>query len=83
MIRSDSSLRFSPNEVEAYKAAGVDVSYVRTETELGHAIEDWAVTLSEEHPSLLEKIATEMARMRGKKLPPKLAIVNPSFEGSP
>lgn len=75
MISSGNVLRFTPHEVDDYSKVGVDVSGVKSQAHLQGRIEDWAQALSEEQPALLEKIAFEMARLKGVKLPPKLAVV--------
>lgn len=71
-------MRFTPQDIEAYRKAGVDVSNVKTRTDLEHAIERWALAVADERPDLLEKIATEMASRKGEKLPPKLTVITPS-----
>lgn len=80
MIKSGNSMRFTPQEVDAYREAGIGVDGVKTQADFGHEVEQWAHTLAEEKPALLEKIAAEMARLKGAKLPPKLAVVKPSSD---
>ena len=82
MIRSGNAVRFTPQEIDNYRKVGVDVTGIKTRVDLENAIGLWAHTLSEEKSALLEKIALEMARKQGKKLPAKLVVI-PSSEGSP
>lgn len=73
MIRSGNSVRFTPKEVEEYRKVGLDVDGVTREGALESEITQWANTLAEERPSLLEKIAMAMAKQKAVKLPPKLS----------
>lgn len=82
MINSGNAVRFTALEIENYRKVGIDISNVKTEADLESAIERWSLTLSEEHPSLLEKIAVCMAGKKGVELPPKLALIASSLEGS-
>lgn len=82
MLRSGNAIRFSTQETDSHHEVGIDVSNVKTQGDLENALEHWAHTISEENPTLLEKIALKMASKKGVKMPPKLAIITPSCEGS-
>jgi hypothetical protein len=74
MISNGDLLRFTPDEIEQFRSAGIDVARVRTIEDFGAAIARWCDVLHEDHPDLLEKIARAMADARGVKLPPKLTL---------
>jgi len=75
MIRSGSLARFTPTEVEEFRKIGLDLSKVRHQDDIEQAVTRWANTLADERPELLEKIALEMAKVKGVKLPCKLRAV--------
>lgn len=74
MIRNGDLLRFTADEIEQFRSAGVDVANVRTIEAFGAAVARWCDLLREDRPDLLEKIARAMADARGVKLPPKLKV---------
>ena len=74
MIRSGNSVRFSPYEVRDLRQVGLDLSDVKCQTDLDVELTRWAYTLAAERFDLLEQIATEMAKAKGVKLPPKLGV---------
>ena len=75
MIRSGNSARFTPNEVEEFRQIGLDLGDVRHQNDIEQEVSRWAHTLADERFELLEKIAAEMAKVKGVKLPRKLRIV--------
>jgi hypothetical protein len=75
MLRAGDALRFTPDEIEAYRQLGLDFDGARTRDDVEQALARWAGTLNDERPDLLEKIAVEMAKARGAKLPARLARV--------
>jgi hypothetical protein len=79
MIRSDNSLRFTPNEVEELRQVGLDLSDVKCQHDIEQEVSRWAHTLADERFELLEKIAWAMAKAKGVKPLPRLNIV-PSAE---
>jgi hypothetical protein len=81
MIRSNKSARFTPTEVEEFRDIGLDFGDVKHQGDIEQQVSRWAHTIADERFELLEKIALEMAKAKGVKLPPKL-IVEP-FSGSP
>ena len=76
MLRAGDALRFTPDEIEAYRKLGLDFDGARTRDDIEQALTRWADTLNDEHPDLLEKIATEMAKAKGVTLPARLTRVH-------
>ena len=76
MLRAGDALRFTPDEIEAYRKLGLDFDGARTRGDIEQALTRWADTLNDEHPDLLEKIATEMAKAKGVTLPARLTRVH-------
>ena len=75
MIESGTLARFTPNEIEEFRQIGLDFSKVRHQDDIEQEVSRWANTLADERFDLLEKIASEMAKAKGVKLPPKLTAV--------
>ena len=75
MIRSGTSARFTPTEVEEFRQIGLDFGKVRHQDDIEREVSRWANTLADERFELLEKIASAMAEGKGVKLPPKLRAV--------
>ena len=75
MLRAGDALRFTPDEIEDFRKLGLDFDGARTQDDIDQALARWADTLNDERPDLLEKIATEMAKARGIKLPARLTRV--------
>jgi hypothetical protein len=75
MLRAGGALRFTPDGIEAYRQLGLDFDGARTRDDVEQALTRWADTLNDERPDLLEKIAVEMAKAKGVKLPARLARV--------
>ena len=81
MLRSGKSVRFTPTEAKALKEVGLDMSCVTHQDGIEQELSRWAHTLADERPELLEKIARELAKEKGVKLPAKLSAV-PSSRSS-
>jgi len=75
MIRSGNSIRFTDPEVDEYRRIGLDFGDARTPGAVASEITRWVLTLADERPDLLEKIASGIAELKGVKLPPKLSVV--------
>ena len=75
MIESGTLACFTPNEVEEFRQIGLDFSNVRHQDDIEREVSRWVHTLADERFDLLEKIASEMAKAKGVKLPPKLTAV--------
>lgn len=75
MLRAGKALRFTPEEVEEYRSLGLDFDGARTQDDLEQALAAWAGTLAEERPDLLEKIVSEMAKVKGANPPTQLTVV--------
>lgn len=75
MLRAGKSLRFTPNEVDEFRSLGLDFEGVRTQDDVEQALAAWAGTLADERPDLLDKIVSEMAKVKGAKPPARLTTV--------
>jgi hypothetical protein len=75
MLRTGDTLRFTPDEIEAYRKLGLDFDGTRTQGDIEQALTRWADTLNDERPDLLDKIASAMAKVRGITLPARLTRV--------
>ncbi len=75
MLRAGDALRFTPDEIEAYRKLGLDFDGARTQDDIDQALARWADTLNDERPNLLEKIAAAMAKARGIPLPARLTRI--------
>lgn len=75
MLRAGDALRFTPDEIEAYRKLGLDFDGARTQDDIDQALTRWADTLNDERPDLLEKIAAELANARGITLPARLTRI--------
>ncbi|MBU0603839.1 MAG: hypothetical protein KKD25_15725 [Gammaproteobacteria bacterium] len=75
MLRAGNALRFTPDEIEAFRKLGLDFDGARTQDDIDQALAQWADTLNDERPDLLEKIAVEMAKARSITLPARLTRV--------
>lgn len=74
MIRSDNSTRFTPNEVNELRQIGLDLADVTCQGDIDAELTRWANTLAYERFDLLERIAAEMAKAKGVRLPPKVSV---------
>ena len=72
MLRAGDALRFTPDEIEDYRRIGLDFDGARTRGDVEQALIRWTNILNDERPELLERIAAEMARAKGVKLPARL-----------
>lgn len=75
MLRAGTALRFTPAEVEEFRSLGLDFDGARTQDDVEQSLAAWAQLLSDERPDLLERIVAEMAKAKGVKTPPKLALM--------
>ena len=75
MIRLGNSARFSPHEIDEFRQVGLDMRNVKHQQDIEQELSRWAHILADEWFDLLEKIALEMAKAEGVKLPPKLSAV--------
>ncbi|WP_153146325.1 MULTISPECIES: hypothetical protein [Pseudomonadota] len=75
MLRAGDALRFTPDEIEAFRKLGLDFDGARTQNDIDQALARWADTLNDERPDLLEKIAAAMAKARGIPLPARLTRI--------
>ena len=75
MIRLGNSARFSLHEIDEFRQVGLDMSGVKDQEGIEQELSRWVRILADERFDLLEKIALEMAKSKGVKLPPKLSAV--------
>ena len=75
MLRAGNALRFTPDEIDAFRKLGLDFDGARTQDDIDQALARWADTLNDERPDLLEKIAAAMAKARGIPLPARLTRI--------
>lgn len=75
MLRAGKAVRFTPNEVEDYRSLGLDFAGTRTQDDIEQVLGRWAQTLVDERPDLLDKIALEMAKVKGVRPPASLNLV--------
>ena len=75
MLRAGDTRRFTPDEIEDFRKIGLDFDGAQTQDDIEQALTRWADTLNDEHPDLLERIATELAKARGITLPARLTRV--------
>lgn len=75
MLRAGDALRFTPDEIEDFRKLGLDFDGARTRDDIEQALTQWATTLNDERPDLLEKIAMELAKAKGIPLPARLSRV--------
>ena len=75
MLRAGKSLRFTPDEVDEFRSLGLDFEGVRTQDDIEQALATWADTLADERPDLLDKIVSEMAKVKGVRPPARLTTV--------
>src|SRR5262249_44962545 len=57
MIRDGNQVRFTADEIDQFRAVGLDVSGVRRIEDFGRAVAKWRDLLNETRPDLLEKLA--------------------------
>lgn len=71
MLRSTTgpSVRFTSDEIEQSREVGLDLAGARTRAEVEQAVAEWAQTLQDERPLLLEKIVEAMAHAKGVAVP--------------
>ena len=75
MLRAGNALRFTPDEIEDFRKLGLDFDGARTQDDIEQVLSQWANTLNDERPNLLEKIAVELAKAKGIPLPARLTRV--------
>ena len=75
MLRAGDTRRFTPDEIEDFRKIGLDFDGAQTQDDIEQVLTRWADTLNDERPDLLEKIATELAKARGIRLPARLTRV--------
>lgn len=56
MLTSGRSLRFTPAEIDRHAAIGLDFSQVRSVDQFAHAVELWALVMTEVRPDVVAKL---------------------------
>ena len=74
MIRSANKTRFTAHEVKELRQVGLDLADVKCQDDLDAELTRWAYARAHDRFELLEKIAAELAKAKGVKLPPKLRV---------
>jgi recombinational DNA repair ATPase RecF len=80
MIRLGKSTRFTRHEIDEFRQVGLDMSNVKHQQGIEQELSRLAHLLADERFDLLEKIALEMAKANGAKLPRKLGAVRGETE---
>ena len=75
MIRLGTSVRFSLREIDEFRQVGLDMGRVKDQQDIEQELSQWVRILADERFDLLEKIALQMAKAKGVKLPAKLSAV--------
>ena len=75
MIRLGNSTRFTRHEVDEFRQVGLDMGNVKHQEDIEQELSRWAHILADERFDLLEKVALEMAKAKGAKLPAKLRVM--------
>jgi hypothetical protein len=75
MIQPGDQIRFTATEIEEGYRLGLDLSGVRTSADLSAQLVGWIEAMSILRFEVVEKLALELAKLKGISLPPHLAIV--------
>ena len=75
MLRAGNSIRFTATEAKEAEELGINVSDVKSPDDFANALVPWIEALGEVRPDLLDKLAQELAKAKGVKLPPRLSVV--------
>lgn len=75
MLMSGKHIRFTEREVAEARKIGLDLSAVSSEEKFAAAVVHLIETLASDQPHLLEKLAKEIAKVTGRKLPSKLTLI--------
>jgi hypothetical protein len=76
-------VRFAPHEIDEFRQVGLDMSNVKHQQGIEQELSRWAHILADERFDLLEKIALQMAKANGAKLPRKLSAARGEIETEP
>ena len=69
MLQSGRSIRFTATEIEELRALGIDISGAKSPADFAAALEPWLHALADVRPDLFDRIASEIAAAKGKRLP--------------
>jgi len=74
MLCSGNSIRFTIKEVEETQVLGIDLHGVKSPDDFANALVPWIDALAEVRPDLLDRIAHDLAKAKGTKLPPRFSV---------
>lgn len=69
MLRCDKSLRLTAQERAFLQELGIDPEGIRSPSDFANALAPWLDALGEVRPDLLDRLAAEVIRARGKPRP--------------
>jgi len=69
MLRSGQQIRFTRSEIAEFRRFGIDLAGVKTLADWEVVFTQWANTLADERPALLQKITRAMAKAKGVEFP--------------
>ena len=75
MLLSGKAIRFTAKEIESNRKIGLDLQGVKSADDFGNAIIPWIDALGEVRPDLLDRLAQELAKAKGARLPARLSVV--------
>lgn len=75
MIKSGKYVRFEPEEIAEGRQLGLDLSRVRTMADFSDEVIALVRALEVDRPALLHKLAQELAKETGIRLPAQLRVV--------
>lgn len=78
MIESGDQIRFTPAEIEEGYRLGLDFASVHTSADLAAQLVGWIEAMSVLRFDVVEKLAFELATLKGIPLPARLATVLPA-----
>jgi hypothetical protein len=78
MIQSGDQIRFTAAEIEEGHRLGLDLSCVRTSADFSTQLVGWVEAMSVLRFDVVEKMALELAKRKGVRLPAHLAAVLPA-----
>ncbi len=75
MIHSGDQIRFTAAEIEEGNSLGLDLSSVYSSADLSAQLVGWIEAMSVLRFEVVEKLALELAKLKGVSLPPHLMVV--------
>ena len=75
MLRSGNSIRITANEAKEAQTLGIDLNGVKSPDDFANALAPWIEALGQVRPDLLGRLAQDLVKAKGAKLPPRLSVV--------